>query len=123
MATSRQPGHDFADRFDHALNLAGVPRGRMRTGKVAAMFYVSRETARLWLKGRVPAFSKLRDIARRLEVSLDWLATNRGPMRPPMGDKTHPPTGSDAVETELFAVIRLMTPKRKRALLALLTVE
>jgi hypothetical protein len=95
----------------------------MRTGKVAAMFYVSRETARLWLKGRMPAFSKLREIARRLEVSIDWLATNRGPVRLiNVGDKTTPQS-SDTVEIELFAVIRLMSPKRKRALLALLTLE
>lgn len=122
MATTRQPGHDFADRLDQALTLAGVPRGRSRNGKLATLFYVSRETARLWLKGRLPALPKLREMARRLDVSLDWLATGRGhPRLAATADKAAPV--GDAIENELFNLIRLMTPKRKRALLALLTSE
>ncbi|HVJ61588.1 MAG TPA: DNA-binding protein [Tahibacter sp.] len=122
MATTRQPGQDFADRLDQALTLAGIPRGRARNGKLATLFYVSRETARLWLKGRLPALPKLREMARRLDVSLDWLATGRGHPRSAGTAEKSGPVG-DAIETELFNLIRLMTPKRKRALLALLTSE
>jgi hypothetical protein len=123
MATTRQqPGQDFAERLDHALTLAGIPRGRSRNGKLSTLFYVSRETARLWLKGRLPALPKLREMARRLDVSLDWLATGRGHPRPSGAAEKGGPAG-DAVEVELFNLIRLMTPKRKRALLALLTSE
>ena len=122
MATTRQTGQDFADRLDQALTLAGIPRGRSRNGKLATLFYVSRETARLWLKGRLPALSKLREVARRLDVSLDWLATGRGHPRPTgAGEKSG--SAGDAVEVELFNLIRLMSQKRKRALLALLASE
>ncbi|HJU39595.1 MAG TPA: DNA-binding protein [Tahibacter sp.] len=123
MATTRQTtGQDFADRLDQALTLAGIPRGRSRNGRLATLFYVSRETARLWLKGRLPALPKLHEMSRRLDVSLDWLATGRGhPRLSGTGEKNLP--AGDAVEIELFNLIRLMTPKRKRALLALLTSE
>lgn len=121
---TKQQGHDFADRLDHALGLAGIPRDRARTTRVATLFYVSRETARLWLNGRQPGQAKLREIAQRLNVSFDWLTTGRGAMRPSaVAEKAGTYNAGDAVENELFNLIRLMTPRRKKALLALLTIE
>ena len=124
MAATKLQGQNFAERFDHALTLAGIPRSRSRTTRIATQFYVSRETARLWLNGRVPALPKLQEISRRLNVSLDWLVAGEGVPRPAgISDRPSGYGADAAVENELFSLIRLMTPKRKRALLALLTSE
>ncbi|MFC5740121.1 DNA-binding protein [Dyella tabacisoli] len=75
MASSQ---HEFSQRLHISLDLAGVGK-RGRTGHVAARFDVSDETARKWLGGLcLPTLSRMLDLAHRLGVSFEWLATGRG---------------------------------------------
>ncbi|WP_266159877.1 hypothetical protein [Dyella silvatica] len=71
--------HEFSQRLHISLDLAGIEKGRGRTGHLAARFDVSGETARKWLNGlAIPALVRRLDIAHRLGVSFEWLATGRG---------------------------------------------
>lgn len=70
---------DFARRLHEALDLAGMPKGRSRTGALAERYAVTRETARKWLTGMTfPEMEKLISFARDFGVSFEWLATGRG---------------------------------------------
>lgn len=112
---------DFAQRLDRALTLANVPPDRGRTARVAIMFDVTRETARLWLKGRMPNMATLKVMAVRLRVPFDWLATGLG--TPPAGmvaERRPSYEVGDAVELQLIGIIRTMSPRRRRALLTVL---
>lgn len=73
------PHHGFSQRLHVSLDLAGMEKGRGRAGHLAARFDVSGETARKWLNGlAIPALVRMLDIAHRLGVSFEWLATGRG---------------------------------------------
>jgi hypothetical protein len=115
--------HEFAQRLDRALTLANIAPDRGRTARVAALFDVNRETARLWLKGRTPSMAILQDMAVRLRVSLDWLATGHGPAPGGVAERRGQYEVGDSLELQLIGLIRTMSPKRKRALLSVLTTE
>ncbi|UXI68633.1 hypothetical protein [Tahibacter amnicola] len=111
----------FAQRLDQALTAAGIPADRTRVRRVAVMFDVTRETSRLWTKGRVPGLETLRTVASRLQVSLDWLGTGRGSSTPSKVKDDHEIYNADSTELALIGKIRTMSAKRRRALLNLLS--
>lgn len=78
------PYEDFADRLRKALDRAGFVQGRGRTSALADRYAVSRETARKWLTGlALPELPRIIELAKEFGVSLEWLATGRGPV--PLG--------------------------------------
>lgn len=82
VASEEQEKVAFAIRLGEALTEAGIPDDRQRRGTVAAMFGVSRETARKWLTGEaIPATKRIPIIARRLNVRGEWLLTGKSPKR------------------------------------------
>lgn len=78
------PYEHFADRLRKALDRADFVQGRGRTSSLAQRYAVSRETARKWLTGlALPELSRILELAKDFDVSLEWLATGRGPI--PLG--------------------------------------
>ena len=73
------PYEHFASRLQKALDRADFEPGRGRTGALADRYAVSRETSRKWLAGlALPEFSRIIELAKDFDVSLEWLATGRG---------------------------------------------
>src|SRR6185312_2327946 len=72
------------DRLRQMLDRARFEEGRGRTGTLADRYAVSRETARKWLTGlALPELPRIIELAKDFDISLEWLATGRGPM--PLG--------------------------------------
>ncbi len=75
----------FADRLNDALETSGLgvpPKGEGRQTFVARMFGVSQKGARKWLEAEgFPTLETAIQIARKLNISLEWLMTGRGPKR------------------------------------------
>jgi len=72
----------FSRRLDLALTAAQIPPGRNRRKLVAEMFNVSTEAVRKWLaEENTPSSKRLQEMAQKLNVDFDWLATGRGDMR------------------------------------------
>jgi transcriptional regulator with XRE-family HTH domain len=75
----------FADRLNSALDLAlqdVPPKGGGRQNFVGLVFGVSQKGARKWLEGEgFPKLEQVLNIAKRLNVSVEWLLTGRGEMR------------------------------------------
>jgi transcriptional regulator with XRE-family HTH domain len=81
------PYEDFAGRLRKALDRAGFIQGRGRTSALADRYAVSRETVRKWLTGlTLPELSRIIELAKDFDVSLEWLATGRGSMPPGVGE-------------------------------------
>lgn len=74
---------EFAVRLNAALDDAGVvQKFAGRQVEVGKMFGVSQKGARKWLEGDgLPTLEKCVEIATRLDVTLEWLMTGRGPRR------------------------------------------
>lgn len=122
MASSHQ---GFSQRLHVALDLAGLDKGRSRTGKLAVRFDVSRETARKWLNGlALPELDRMLDIAGQLGVSFEWLATGRGtPGRyGKVQDGSVPPPyrADNREQSRLVGLIGRLPKEQRRALLVLL---
>lgn len=78
------PYEHFADRLRKALDRTGFVQGRGRTSALAHRYAVSRETARKWLTGlALPELPRIIELAKDFDISLEWLATGRGPI--PLG--------------------------------------
>jgi transcriptional regulator with XRE-family HTH domain len=78
------PYEDFANRLRKALDRTGFVQGRGRTSALADRYAVSREAARKWLTGlALPELPRIIELAKDFDISLEWLATGRGPM--PLG--------------------------------------
>ena len=109
----------YAKRLDQALTHAGIPAGRGRVAAVARKFNVTHETARLWLRGRMPTLSRFCVIAKRLEVSFDWLATGRGHMLTQMVAE---PFAEYVVvlDREFDRCVKGLSSRKKKALMDLL---
>lgn len=121
-----QPPHkEFADRLHQALDVSGFPQARSRTGALAAQYGVSRETARKWLAGlALPELERLLDIAMRLHVSFEWLATGRGTVEgAALHVREQPGKYADAEELRLIGLVRRLSRRRRRALIQLLEDE
>lgn len=70
----------FAGRMNHVADALGIPpKGQNRQVLLGKMFGVSQESARKWLEGEaIPQTIKCIEIARRANVSFEWLMTGRG---------------------------------------------
>lgn len=75
--------HDFAVRFNEALDDAGVPpKNKGRQVAVGAMFGVTQNGARKWLEGEsMPNTKRIPEMARQLGVRSEWLLAGEGPKR------------------------------------------
>ncbi|MDI9239679.1 DNA-binding protein [Lysobacter sp. LF1] len=116
------PHKDFAHRLHQALDYAGFPAGRQRTGAVAEHYDVSRETARKWLVGlALPELERMLELAVQQRVSFEWLATGRGTLEGRgLHVREHPSKYDDAEELRLIGLVRKLPRKRRRALIQLL---
>ncbi|GAB3786394.1 hypothetical protein GCM10028797_17900 [Dyella agri] len=93
---------------------------------MANHYAVARETARLWLAGRaMPEIRRLIEIADDCRVSLDWLATGRGPMVAPpgVGERAHSYDVLSVDEKALLQATRKLSLRRRQGLMALLDVR
>lgn len=117
------PYKDFARRLHEALDLAGFEQGRARTGALSRAYGVSRETARKWLNGlALPELERMMSLAVDHNVSFEWLATGRGPVRGgALAVRDAPPSYVDRDEVALLGAFRQMPPKRRRALVEFMT--
>lgn len=78
---------DFAGRLRQSLDRAHFVQGRGRTSALADRYAVSRETARKWLTGlALPELSRIIELAKDFDVSLEWLATGRKPVPQGVGE-------------------------------------
>jgi transcriptional regulator with XRE-family HTH domain len=117
------PHAAFAQRLQLALDLAGIEKGRGRTARLAALYGVSRETARKWLGGlSLPELERMIDMATRFGVALEWLATGRGAPAPGAHiDEPHALYSvQDRDEARLLGLIRRLPRQQRMALLTLL---
>lgn len=112
----------FARRLHQALDYAGFDKGRARTGKLAAEFEVSRETARKWLVGdALPELERMIAIAVRMQVSFEWLSTGRGSISATgirIGEG--PATYMDRDDAKLLGLARQLDAEARKALITLL---
>lgn len=116
------PGQ-FGQRLQQALDRTAIPPGRQRTTALANHYAIARETARLWLAGRaMPEVRRLVEIADDCRVSLEWLATGRGPMVTPsaVGEQAPGYEVLSADEHALLRAVRRLSPHRRQGLMALL---
>ncbi|KRF02162.1 DNA-binding protein [Frateuria sp. Soil773] len=115
------PGH-FGQRLQQALDRTAIPPGRRRTTALANHYAIARETARLWLAGRaMPELPRLIEIADDCKVSLDWLATGRGPMIVPfVGEEAGSYEILSPEEQKVLKAVRKLSSKRRQGLLAML---
>jgi hypothetical protein len=80
MITARE---EFAKRLNKALDEAGVaPKHQGRQTETAKLFGVTQGSSRKWLVGDAyPDVQKIREIANKLKVRVEWLLYGDGPMR------------------------------------------
>ena len=114
---------DFGPRLQQALDRTAIPAGRQRTTALANHYAIARETARLWLAGRaIPELSRLIEIADDCQVSLNWLATGRGPMVVPpfVSEEAKGYEVLSPDELRVLNAVRKLSSRRRQGLLALL---
>jgi len=71
---------EFADRFNYAVERAGLPTAQVKLGKKLG---VSGPMAHAYKTGeKLPAMATAIRIAKLLDVCVEWLLTGRGPMTP-----------------------------------------
>ncbi|EIL97132.1 Helix-turn-helix protein [Rhodanobacter thiooxydans LCS2] len=100
-----------------------IPPGRQRTTALANYYAIARETARLWLAGRaMPELGRLIEIADDCRVSLNWLATGRGPMvvPPSLGEEAKSYEVLSPDEQKVLRAVRKLSARRRQGLLTLL---
>jgi hypothetical protein len=123
MSLKAHASSHFGQRLHQALDRTVIPPGRQRTTALANYYAIARETARLWLAGRaIPELNRLVEIADDCRVSLNWLATGRGPMvvQPAVGEEAK---GYDVLtpdEQKLLKAVRKLSGKRRQSLIVLL---
>jgi transcriptional regulator with XRE-family HTH domain len=117
------PHQGFAQRLHVTLDLAGVEKGRGRTKRLADHFAVTRETARKWLNGQsLPELERMLDIAKRLGVSFEWLATGRGVATPhgKVLEPSAPYRVDNREQSRLIGLVNRLPREQRRALLTIL---
>ncbi|MDW2981443.1 MAG: helix-turn-helix domain-containing protein [Rhodanobacter sp.] len=111
------PYEHFASRLRKALDRTDFVPGRGRTSALAARYAVSRETARKWLTGlALPELPRIIELAKDFDVSLEWLATGRGPIAPGVGETSALYRRLSDNENHLLDAFRKL-PESKRQLL------
>jgi transcriptional regulator with XRE-family HTH domain len=81
------PPNTFWFRLLEAMRDRGLPQTQVAAAKLGG---VTPPAARKWAEGGLPDVDKILDIAKRLDVSLDWLLRGEGPKRPPRHSETDP---------------------------------
>ncbi|HEY0199590.1 MAG TPA: helix-turn-helix domain-containing protein [Rhodanobacter sp.] len=123
MSLKASASSHFGQRLQQALDRTSIPPGRQRTTALANHYAIARETARLWLAGRaMPELGRLIEIADDCRVSLNWLATGRGPMLVPQSISEEA-KGYDILspdEQKVLKAVRKLSMRRRQGLLALL---
>lgn len=119
---TQAPHAEFARRLQQALDAAGFAPGRRRTGALAELHGVSRETARKWLVGlSLPELERMMELAIRHHVGFEWLATGRGEPAPEgLGVHDAWLKYGDPEEARLLNLLRALSRKQRRALIDLL---
>ncbi|WP_051246241.1 helix-turn-helix domain-containing protein [Thioalkalivibrio sp. ALE19] len=74
----------FAQRLNAACDAIGIPpKGKGRQNAVAQLFQVTQKGARKWLEGEAfPKHARLLEIAEKLGVNFEWLASGTGKRMP-----------------------------------------
>lgn len=77
--------NEFSKRLNRVLDDHDIPpKGKNRQAIIAQMFGVTQKGARKWLEGEsLPELSRGVIIARKFNISYEWLMTGRGPKNPP----------------------------------------
>ncbi len=123
MSHKASASSHFGQRLQQALDRTAIPAGRQRTTALANHYAIARETARLWLAGRaMPELGRLIEIADDCRVSLNWLATGRGPMLMPpfVGEEAKGYEVLSPEEQKVLNAVRKLSTRRRQGLLALL---
>jgi len=123
MSLKASASSHFGQRLQQALDRTMIPPGRQRTTALANYYAIARETARLWLAGRaIPELGRLIEIADDCRVSLNWLATGRGPMvvPPSLGEEARNYEVLSPDEQKVLKAVRKLSVRRRQGLLALL---
>lgn len=123
MSPSVPASRHFGERLQQALERTAIPSGRRRTTALANHYAIARETARLWLAGKaMPELGRLIEIADDCRVSLNWLATGRGPMLTSLAVGEEPSDYEVLTPEEQLVLrsVRKLSPKRVKSLLILL---
>jgi len=84
LKTTRKDRLAFAERLNQAINEAPIdaPISWGRQRYIGKLFGVDYKAARKWLVGEgFPTLEKSIEIAKRLNVALEWLLTGRGEKR------------------------------------------
>jgi transcriptional regulator with XRE-family HTH domain len=111
----------FWTRLLEAMADRGLPQTQVAAAKLGR---VTQPAARKWAEGGLPDVDKIIDIAKRLDVSLDWLLTGEGPKHPPRYSSTDPHfeqmlsiwTGLDAeARKRLVDIAGLIEPGSKKS--------
>lgn len=80
LNNSKSEKEQFARRLHLALDQQGIPR-RGRQTRLGKMFGVSQKASGKWLSAdAIPSMERSIEIAKALDVPLEWLLTGRGPM-------------------------------------------
>ncbi|SBW09288.1 hypothetical protein KL86APRO_12560 [uncultured Alphaproteobacteria bacterium] len=91
MTEDLKPDDGFAERLRLAMG------GETESAFAARCPDISRPLLRKYLAGSEPGLSKVVLLAAALGVSVEWLATGRGPMHP-----SGTPSGADVIDEELL---------------------
>ena len=97
----------FTERLRQAANHAGVGPTQ---AAIADALGLNRQTVNRWFFGSAPTVETLMEIARKWNVSADWLATGDGEMIPPS------PDGLSVEERELVRSYRSASPQVRKVL-------
>ena len=105
----------FSARLNSALDALGfAPKGQGRQVALAKVMNVSQKGARKWLEGEaIPGMTNLTRLAIIADVSLEWLATGRGPRTvPPAAPPSYemPPDGQLRERNEHHVADKTTTP-------------
>jgi transcriptional regulator with XRE-family HTH domain len=73
------PTSNFWSRLLEAMADKGLPTKQVSVAKLGG---VSQPAARKWAEGGLPDVDRIREIANKLDVSIDWLLTGEGQKRP-----------------------------------------
>lgn len=116
------PHEHFAGRLRKALDRNGFEQGRGRTSALANRYAVSRETARKWLTGlALPELPRIIELAGDFDVSLEWLATGRGPIPVGVGETSAVYRRLSDSEIRLLDAFRKLPESRRQSLLKFLS--